>query len=154
MASTRSIVFTGPDNVGVLTFDVESFNINQESVYINGVRLIRDRDYSVISTDPDNPLSYTRILLDSTEYPLGMEHSDDILEVIIYVAEPVTPDPMLQEILDRIEDIATATHGSWRWNKRDGILTMYDVNGVERFKFNVDDNAETASRERRQDLEV
>lgn len=154
MASTRSTVFTGVDNIGKLVFDVEPFAINQEAVYINGARLTRNIDYTVVSTDPDNPDSYTRILLDSTEYPTGMAHSDDVLEVLTDIIGAAVVDPTLLEILDRIEDIATATYGSWRWSKRDGILTMYDRSGAERFKFNVDDDAESAARERRQDLEV
>lgn len=154
MSSTKSTVFTGTDNVNKVVFDVDSFAIDQEAIYLNGIRLTRNVDYNIISTDPDNPTSYTRILLDSAEYPTGMQYPTDILEVITDYIGAVTPDPMLVEILDRIEDIATATYGSWRWSKRDSILTMYDRSGKERFKFNVDDNAEVAVRERRQDLEA
>lgn len=154
MSTTRSTIFTGQANVGKVVFDVESFALNQEAVYLNGVRLSRNTDYNTVSTDPDNPASYTRILLDSAEYPSGMRQPDDMLEVITDVIGAVTPDPTLVEILDRIEDIATATYGSWRWSKRDEVLTMYDRNGNERFKFNVNDDAELAVRERRQDLEV
>lgn len=154
MASTRSTTFTGTDVVGQTTFDVSSFALNQEAVFINGLRLTRNLDYNIVSTDPDNPNSYTRVILTGSEYPNGVTHAEDILEIITDYITANPEDPMLRQILDRVEDVATATYGSWRWSKRDGLLTMYDSNGNERFKFNVTDDAELATRERRQDLEV
>lgn len=56
-------------------------------------------------------------------------------------------------IANNISDIKTATMGSWLWDKSTGIMTMYDAAGVPKFKFQVSDSAEQASRERRQDLE-
>lgn len=154
MPATKSNVFTGPGNVGVSMFGVDEFYVDRESVYLNGARLTRNIDYSISDTDPADSTTYDLIILDANKYPTGIVNSTDIVEVVTEVIEPYVPDPMLQDILSLVTDIATATYGSWRWNKRDGILTMYDNLGNERFKFNVSDDAEAALRERRQDLEV
>lgn len=52
-----------------------------------------------------------------------------------------------------VEDIVTASIGSWQWDKTTGVLTMLDTNGNSSFKFEVADSSAEAKRERRQDLE-
>ena len=48
---------------------------------------------------------------------------------------------------------ATAT-GSWQWDKKAGILRMYNVEGTEIAVFSVTDSPDKAIRERRTDLEA
>lgn len=154
MASTISTTFLGSDHIGVSMFETPIFTTNSESVYLNGVRLVRTIDYTSVSTDPVDPNLYSRILLDDIKYPTGIPNPTDLLEVLTdYVGTPAI-DPILEDILVKLEDIAVATFGSWKWSKRDGLLTMYDPDGNEKFKFNVNDTSEEAVRERRQDLEV
>ena len=142
MATTRSTVFTGVG--GETSFDVPNFLIDQEAVYKNGLRLVRVVDYSVVNTDPQNLDVYSRIVLNSA---LG---TGNILAVITDVIGP----DKLDQILSELEAISVATYGSWLWDKRNSLLTMYNALGEEKFKFIVHDSAEEASRERRQDLEI
>tara|TARA_R110002073_G_scaffold321199_1_gene497181 strand:- start:1334 stop:1705 length:372 start_codon:yes stop_codon:yes gene_type:complete len=53
----------------------------------------------------------------------------------------------------KLDAIFTATAGSWIWNKRTNILETYDSNGEVQFVYEVTDDAESAKKERRQDLE-
>lgn len=57
------------------------------------------------------------------------------------------------DMTSKIDSILTATIGSWQWDKRNSILTMYDVNGNPKFVYEVADHSESAKKERRQDLE-
>lgn len=59
-----------------------------------------------------------------------------------------------QNVIDMIMDLHAEALGSWTWDKRSGILKMYDTHGLEAAAFSVKDNADLASRERRTDLEV
>lgn len=154
MAYGYSEVFTGADAVGKNAFDVNPFSKDAEKVYLNGIKLIRIIDYTVSNTDPADPNNFHRITLDLTRYPSGLPDADDVLEVMTDYSTTAVTDPIFSKILDDLNDIKTATMGSWYWDKRTGILTMYDTNGLEKFKFNVDDTSEMASRERRSDLEV
>lgn len=152
--TTKSTIFTGPDNVGDSEFTVDPFQVGSEAVYLNGLRLTRNIGYTTEVDDPAYSEVHSKIILSSTSYPVGLEDDDDVLEVVVDVMGAYSSDPTLQTILERLDDIAAATYGSWRWTKGDGMMTMYDQFGSERFKFNVRDDAESASRERRQDLEV
>jgi hypothetical protein len=128
-------------------FTVPAFEVNRESVYLNGLRLTRNLDYTVGvgsgSTD------YTLIELSAVKFPGGIELDSDVLEV---VTENV--DPSLSLILSKLESISTATYGSWNWNKITNLLTMYDEDGNPSLIFEVNDSSDSASRERRQDLEA
>lgn len=147
--ATISTVFTG---TGALTLSVPSFYANEESVYHNGLKLTRNIHYTISGVDPLDANAYTEIVLDASVYA-GELGADHLVEVITYVKE-ASQDSTLQDILSKVEDIATATFGSWRWDKGEGILTMYDRSGAQKFKFNVTDSADSAVRERRQDLEA
>lgn len=57
-------------------------------------------------------------------------------------------------VIDMIMDIHAEAVGSWSWDKREGVLTMLDTNGIEVAKYSVVDSPDVASRERRTDLEV
>lgn len=59
-----------------------------------------------------------------------------------------------QNVIDMIMDLHAEALGSWTWDKRSGILKMYDTHGLEAATFSVKDNVDLASRERRTDLEV
>lgn len=123
----------------------EPFTLSQEFITLNGVKLYRTiggttRDYSVsASGDPDD---YDTITLTT---PIA--DNNDVLEIIIN-------DPDLVPVEDKLDDILTALTGSWIWDKSTNIMTMLNTSGVERFKFEVHDEPDSASRERRQDLEV
>ena len=140
--ANESYVFT--DVVGQDSFTINAFPLGSDQVYLNGAKLIRGVDYSVtISED----LLTKSIVLDPTLFPTGMLSASAYLEILV-------PDTISDAILVKLEDIATAVMGSWIWNKGDGLLTMLDKNGTERFKFTVEDSSELSSRERRQDLEA
>lgn len=59
-----------------------------------------------------------------------------------------------QHVIDMIMDLHAEALGSWSWNKRTSILTMFDTHGIEVATFSVTDTPDVASRERRTDLEV
>ena len=112
---------------------------------MNGERLVRSLDYSPTMTSGD----YTGISLIGPRFEKGLL-VDDVLEVLTDHGS-YNETKSIREDLDSIK---AATMGSWAWDKVTGVLTMYDTSGLEKFKFKVDDNANSASRERRQDLEV
>ncbi|CAL9987775.1 hypothetical protein VPHD148_0304 [Vibrio phage D148] len=146
MASTNSTVFTGESVVGQTRFTVPGFSLDGESVYLNGLRLTRNIQYSIsssTSTDAYDTLDLITVTISD---------NTDVLEIVTDAISDNTS--ILEEILSKVDDITVATHGSWMWDKATGILTMYDTSGNERFKFNVGDTSNSASRERRQDLEM
>lgn len=59
-----------------------------------------------------------------------------------------------QNVIDMIMDLHAEALGSWSWDKRTGLLTMFDTHGLEVATFSVTDTPDVASRERRTDLEV
>lgn len=59
-----------------------------------------------------------------------------------------------QNVIDMIMDLHAEAMGSWSWDKRTGILTMFDTHGLEAAKFSVTDSADLSARERRADLEA
>lgn len=59
----------------------------------------------------------------------------------------------LKKIRETQEQILASTAGSWSWDKRTGILTMFDIAGKPSLVFEVKNSPESASRERRLDLE-
>lgn len=145
MSATTSTVFTG--TIGEYQFIVPAFELNRESVYLNGLRLVRSVDYTI--GVQEGSTDYTVIELDALKFPNGIELATDVLEVITENVDSVLP-----LILSRLEAIATATYGSWNWDKVNNLLTMYDENGTPSLVFEVNDSSDAASRERRQDLEA
>lgn len=154
MAYGYSEVFTGADAVGKNAFDVNPFSRDAEKIYLNGIKLVRITDYTVSNTDPNDPNNFHRVTLDLTKYPNGVPDEDDVLEIMTDYSPTAIVDPIYAQIINELKDIKTATMGSWYWDKRTNLLTMYDQNGVSKFKFNVEDTDANAARERRQDLEV
>ena len=65
--------------------------------------------------------------------------------------ETLARDIVLQNTSDLIKAEAL---GSWSWDKVTGLVTMLDPGGNQVAIFEVTDTAISASRERRQDLEV
>lgn len=59
-----------------------------------------------------------------------------------------------QNVIDMIMDLHAEALGSWSWDKRTSLLTMFDTHGLEVATFSVTDTPDVASRERRTDLEV
>lgn len=116
----------------------------QEFVYLNGTKLVRGVDY----TDERSSENLALGEVDTIELTTPIASDSDILELAVYV------DPAGPQIEALLTDILTAVAGSWFWDKADGTMKMLDVNGIDRFAFTVSDSAESASRERRQDLEV
>lgn len=55
--------------------------------------------------------------------------------------------------LDLLNELQGATMGSWQWDKKAGILRMYNIEGTEIGVFSVSDSPDKATRERRTDLE-
>lgn len=148
MPLRESLVYTtmaGSTTVGPLT---EPFEPNQESVYLNGKRLLRSvsgitRDYTVYSSDP-----LVTSTFDTIEFTVPVALDSDVIEVVIN-----DPDESLQSVNDKLDDILTALIGSWIWDKKTDVMTMMDTYGDEKFKFSVKDSSDWASQERRQDLE-
>lgn len=54
---------------------------------------------------------------------------------------------------NQAELLAAAT-GSWQWDKKAGILRMFNAEGTEVAVFSVSDSPDKAARERRVDLEA
>ena len=50
-------------------------------------------------------------------------------------------------------ELQAAATGSWQWDKKAGILKMYNAEGTEIAVFSVSDSPDKAMRERRVDLE-
>ena len=50
-------------------------------------------------------------------------------------------------------ELQAAATGSWQWDKKSGILKMYNAEGTEIAVFSVSDSPDKAMRERRVDLE-
>lgn len=55
--------------------------------------------------------------------------------------------------LDFLSELQGAAMGSWQWDKKAGILRMYNTEGTEIGVFSVSDSPDKATRERRTDLE-
>lgn len=55
--------------------------------------------------------------------------------------------------LDFLSELQGAAMGSWQWDKKAGILRMYNIEGTEIGVFSVSDSPDKATRERRTDLE-
>lgn len=139
-------MLSGVDTIGPIA---EPFRLSQEFLFINGEKKLRSvggvtRDYSVEASNPGNPNDYDTIVL---EVPIADDA--DVIELIIN-----DPDLVPETLDSKLDAILTAVTGSWIWDKSTGIMTMFDASGTERFKFEVSDSAESASQERRQDLEV
>lgn len=139
-------MLSGIDTIGPIG---EPFILSQESVFINGIKKLRSvggvtRDYSVEASDINNPDAYDTIVL---ENPIADD--SDVIELIIN-----DPDLVSDSVDSKLDAILTAVTGSWIWDKSTGIMTMFDTEGTERFKFEVSDSVESASQERRQDLEL
>lgn len=129
---------------GQSIFTIDEFTQYQESVYLNGYKLIRTADYLVSNTDVNaEPGVYDTVTLIT---PLG--DNSDTLEIVVYEETNV------DSLSSKIDDLLTAAIGSWQWDKVSGIMTMYDSSGDEKFKFSVSDDADNATRERRSDLEI
>lgn len=128
----------------------DSWEGNQEFVFLNGMRLVGEiagitRDYSVVRTEASTPADeFDTIVLSSP-----LTDATDLLQIQI-----VDPDTIPSDLDAKLDDILTAVTGSWVWNKSTGILTMIDSFGQDRFKFEVMDTSDMASRERRSDLEA
>lgn len=56
--------------------------------------------------------------------------------------------------LELTAELQAAATGSWQWDKKSGILVMYNAEGTEIAKFSVSDSPDKAVRERRVDLEA
>lgn len=54
-------------------------------------------------------------------------------------------------IMTELQAVAT---GSWQWDKKAGVLRMYNAEGTEVAVFSVTDSPDKAVRERRVDLEA
>lgn len=50
-------------------------------------------------------------------------------------------------------ELQAAATGSWQWDKKSGILRMFNAEGTEVAVFSVSDSPDKAVRERRVDLE-
>lgn len=109
---------------------VPEFKAGTETLYISGVRQIRGFDYSIY--DSVITFSSPRVI-------------NGVAELTIFDEE---------DVQDKLDAILTAVVGSWTWDKESGIMTMIDQNGNEKYKYAVSDSAGSASRERRQDLEL
>lgn len=129
---------------GQSIFTIDEFDQYQESVYLNGLKLIRTADYLVSNSDPQaGPGLYDTVTLIT---PIA--DNADRLEIVVY------EESSIDSLSSKIDDLLVAAIGSWKWDKVDGIMTMYDSSGDERFKFSVSDDADSATRERRSDLEI
>ena len=116
----------------------------QEFLYLNGTKLSRDTEYSVTRSIETLPIGQ----VDTITLVTPIAQASDVLELNIYT------DPASESIEAKLDAILMATAGSWIWDKSSGVMTMIDSYGIEGYKFEVTDNSELASRERRQDLEV
>ena len=121
----------------------------QEQVYYNGRKLVRgdaNNIYDYQTGRSNENLAVGQV--DQITLTEAVVDDADVIELYVYV------DQGGSTIESKIDDIMTATIGSWVWDKSTGLMTMYDLNGSEKFKFSVEDTAEEASRERRADLEL
>lgn len=59
----------------------------------------------------------------------------------------------LRRVLEILNLLQGEAMGSWQWDKRSGLLKMFDVSGTQIGIFSVSDSPEQAQRERRVDLE-
>ena len=80
----------------------------------------------------------------------------------------LTVDEKLDLILEKIQELKGSMDsqestlallqaealGSWRWDKRTGILRMFNTEGIQIAVFTVRDSPDESTRERRTDLEV
>ncbi len=55
--------------------------------------------------------------------------------------------------LEVTAELQAAATGSWQWDKKSGILRMFNAEGTEVDVFSVSDSLDQAERERRVDLE-
>jgi len=131
---------------GQSVFETPYTKFSAENVYLNGMRLRRDIDYTIVYRTAEENL--TTITL-TTAIP---DNADTLSVTSPYLED--LGNINFDEIMPKLDDILTATMGSWSWDKTSGVLTLYDVTGVEKFKYAVSDDAQKATRERRQDLEV
>ena len=139
--SMYSQVFLGKDHANTTQFSLDRFSPRSETVLLNNERKVRTLDY-IVTNDKGSAVGIT--LLNG---PLSDKDT-----LVVYTDHL---DLLRHESLDEgLAAVNAATSGSWHWDKLTGILTMYDTSGNEQFKFDVKDDADSASRERRQDLEV
>ena len=146
-----SEVFTGIGVVNQRVFTINSFTIESDSVYLDGVKLVRGIGYDTSSVTEPDITKHDTVTLTSVD---GIPDAVSVLEIVTDYNSESASDPTYLRILEELEDIKTATIGSWKWDKSENRLTMYDPSGMVKFKFDVADSSSEAIRERRQDLEV
>lgn len=73
---------------------------------------------------------------------------DDLMEKLELIHSDV------KKGLDIGAELQAAAMGSWQWDKKAGILRMYNAEGTEVGVFSVSDSPDKAIRERRVDLEA
>jgi hypothetical protein len=72
---------------------------------------------------------------------------DDVMAKLELIHDDVKKGLVLQA------ELQAAATGSWQWDKKSGILKMYNAEGTEIAVFSVSDSPDKATRERRVDLE-
>lgn len=73
---------------------------------------------------------------------------DDVMEKLEQIHSDV------KKGLELTAELQAAATGSWQWDKKSGILRMYNAEGTEFAVFSVSDSPDKAVRERRVDLEA
>lgn len=144
MAFRAPDVFTS-QTIGTTAFLTSNpFDVLQESVYLNGAKLVRGIGYTATRELAGTPLDQ----LDTVTLATPIASITDVLEIYIF------DEAKVDTLLSKMDDVLVATIGSWQWDKSSNLLTMFDTSGNPKFKFSVSDSAEEATRERRQDLET
>lgn len=77
-----------------------------------------------------------------------MAFEEDVMAILTDIRDTVKKSSLKIELLE------AEALGSWRWDKVNGILRLYSLDGQEVALFTTKDSSNEASRERRTDLEA
>lgn len=77
-----------------------------------------------------------------------MAFEEDVISMLTDIRDTVKKSSLKIELLE------AEALGSWRWDKVNGVLRLYSLDGQEVAIFTTKDSSNEASRERRTDLEA